>query len=270
MNISSSVQLSFTKYALKGCSASIKPSVLVLHGFLGSKSNWHTFCRVLHERTQRTFFALDLRNHGRSPHAEPHDYRSMTSDVIAFVEQHRLSSVVLLGHSMGAKVSMGVALTLPTCVAGLILVDNAPVLADVDENIRTSACALLRVASAQPLDRRSATEMLKNMVPDESLRAFLLSNLVRGSDGRLHARLPLPLLIRSLPALGDFPFNGVFSGPTLFIRGRYSNYVSDARLSDVYRVFPFANIVTLDGGHWIHVEQFEHVLSSVEDFLQTN
>ncbi|KAG5513812.1 hypothetical protein PMAC_000850 [Pneumocystis sp. 'macacae'] len=270
MNIRSPVLLSFTKYFLRGNLASLKPSVLVLHGFLGSKSNWHTFCRVLHERTQRTFFALDLRNHGRSPHSAPHDYRSMTADVIAFIEQHRLNSVVLLGHSMGAKVSMGVALTLPTRIAALILIDNAPVCADVHESTCTSVRALFRVASAQPLSRRYAGEMLKNIVSDNSLRELLLSNLVRGSDGRLHSRLPLSLLIHSLPALGDFPFNGIFSGPTLLIRGRYSNYVSDAYLPDVYRVFPSASIVTLDGGHWIHVEQSEHVLSSVETFLQNN
>ncbi|KAG4306301.1 hypothetical protein PORY_000289 [Pneumocystis oryctolagi] len=270
MNTNAFVRLSFTKYTQKGYSVSSKPPVLVLHGFLGSKSNWHTFCKILHKRTQRTFFALDLRNHGYSPHAAPHNYHAMVSDIFAFIEQHHLDSVILLGHSMGAKVSMGAALIQPTRVAATILVDNAPVCADVGSITRVSALALLRVASTLPQSLKIASQILEDMIPDESVRRLLLSNLVRCSDGRLRSRLPLPLLIYSLRAIGDFPFNGVFVKPTLLIRGRYSNFVPDILLSSVYRVFPSAHVVSLDGGHWIHVEQPEQFISAVESFLQTN
>ncbi|QSL65961.1 hypothetical protein MERGE_003098 [Pneumocystis wakefieldiae] len=263
--IMASIHLSFTRY-LQNIISKETP-ILVLHGLFGSKRHWNIFCRSLNIRTRRSLIALDLRNHGESPHGSPHNYEAMANDVVEFIGSQRLGSVVLLGHSMGAKTCMAVALTYPTLVESMILLDNAPVHTSVDPTLVNYIEQMQVVQRACVKNKKDADRLLQASVEDANVRHFLLSNLVQYGD-HWQFKIPLNILGQSLQHIAGFPFEGTYSGRTLFIRGSKSRYVLDSYLSTIRKFFPNSQVVTLDAGHWVHVDQREETLRSIEAFLQ--
>lgn len=229
------------------------PPLVILHGLFGSARNWQRYARELSEHYR--VIAVDQRNHGRSPHTDLHDYTALAVDVARLLEERCLTEVTLLGHSMGGKAAMTLALTDPARLMRLILVDIAPVAyADQHTSIIDAMLALPLVNITR---RQDAERALEPSVPDPAIRMFLLQNLQIDAGGA-HWRLNLPVLRQSMPALiGALPVTryAQFRHPVHFIRGELSDRVRDADLPRFLQTFPDCQVHTVpNAGHWPHAE----------------
>lgn len=241
------------------------PPLIILHGLLGANGNWHTLSRTAFSEVA-TVYAVDQRNHGRSPHTSEMDYRSMAEDVDAFADQHDLDSVDLLGHSMGGKTAMQTALTYPTRVDRLIIVDMAPRAypphhADLLE-------ALAGIDPSDYEDRDEVDTVLAEDVPEWAIRQFLLKNLKYDGE-RYSWTMNLGAIREHYDQIrGALPADGTFPGPTLVVRGGRSDYVSEDDRSAFQARFPNMEMVTIeDAGHWVHADAPEAFADVVVDFL---
>jgi pimeloyl-ACP methyl ester carboxylesterase len=240
--------------------------LLILHGLFGSAANWGRIAREL-ARDHRVIVA-DLRNHGRSPHADEMTYEAMAADVAALIE--RLSPerpLTLIGHSMGGKAAMRLALTRPQLLARLVVVDIAP--RGYRGNQDAVFSALHHLDPATLASRAEADARLAQWLPDPALRAFLLANLVQ-EEGVLRWRVNLPALTASVGDIEGFPVTpGTrYRGPTLFVAGRESSYLDEGDPVLIRQFFPQAAIDWIDGaGHWVHAERPDAFLAAVRRFL---
>lgn len=210
---------------------------------------------------RRPVYAIDLRNHGDSSHDVRHDYTALSEDVEWFVKQQRLDNVTLIGHSMGAKAAMAVALRKRIPVANLIPVDNAPVDAALKTNFHNYVKAMRRIEEVGVKKQSEADAIIQEYEESLPIRQFLLTNLVRQSNGHYQWRIPLKYLASSLDKMGDFPFTDPdqtrFEGPTLMVRGTKSPYVADEMLPIVGRFFPKFELRDIEAGHWVISEKPE-------------
>ncbi|KAI1491119.1 alpha beta hydrolase fold family [Biscogniauxia mediterranea] len=247
--------------------------IVFLHGLFGSKKNNRTVCRVLARDLKRHVYALDLRNHGESPHAPRHDYLAMADDVAGFIHGHGLRKPTLIGHSMGAKTAMTLALGQPDLVRDIVAVDNAPVDAVLSTSFAKYIQGMRRIEEAGVRRQSEADKILQEYEESLPIRQFLLGNLSRDSndDGTYKFRVPLEVLARSLDHLGDFPYKDPsavrFVGPALFVRGTRSRYVPDDVLPLIGQFFPRFELVDIDAGHWVISEKPEEFLRAVIEFL---
>lgn len=246
--------------------------VVVLHGLFGSKINWSVVASSLAANLNRKVYAVDVRNHGESPHSETMSYEAMTDDLVEFINHQQLQRVSLIGHSMGGKVAMCLALRKPSVVDRLVVVDVAPEVSKGGAQIKFLAEAMKELNIKQILSKTQADEMLKEKVPDYAVRQFLLTNLVksrsRGSEG-FYWKCNLPVLYRTLPQIADFPqFGSTFAGKTLFVVGSKSNYIiSNKETENIKKLFPDVQIVSLETGHWVHAEKPKEFTQVVSQFL---
>jgi pimeloyl-ACP methyl ester carboxylesterase len=242
------------------------PPVVILHGLLGSARNWTSIGKEL-AGTHRVF-ALDLRNHGRSPWAPTMSFDDMAGDVAAFIEARGIGPVALIGHSFGGKVAMRLALTRPELALRLIVVDVAPVA--YANTFGPFVEAMRRVDLAAVERRADADLQLQGAVPDAALRNFLLQNLVK-TDAGFVWRVNLEALAANMDELAGFAVpaaNAAYPGPTLFIAGGRSRYIQPEHRPLIARLFPKAHhVVIADAGHWPHVERPVAFLTHVRAFL---
>jgi pimeloyl-ACP methyl ester carboxylesterase len=212
-------------------------------------------------------FALDQRNHGRSPHSDVFNYRVMTEDLKEFLQQQRLASIHLLGHSMGGKTAMQFALTYPAMVEKLIVVDIAPKAYPPGHDDIFAALFSLEVQDLR--SRQEADAALARHLPDLALRQFLLKNLEREATGGFHWRINLEAIHKNYPELlKGLEGSGQFHHPTLFIRGGNSQYIHPEDLPTIKTIFPQAQLVTIPhAGHWVHAEAPQEFASIVLNFL---
>lgn len=239
--------------------------MLVLHGLFGSLSNWAWQCREL--ASDFAVYGLDLRNHGGSPHSEEMDYGSMALDVLAFMDEHGLARCHLLGHSMGGKTAMQVALSAPQRVARLVIADIAPVAYEGQHD--SILAGLAAIDLSRITSRSQADEILVAYEPDELVRQFLLTNLLRTPEGGYYWRINLPVLTRDYARLREAPpSHGRFDGPTLFVKGALSHYITEAYRGAILQRFPNAQMkVIMHTGHWLHAEKPQTFYRLVHDFL---
>jgi pimeloyl-ACP methyl ester carboxylesterase len=242
------------------------PPVVILHGLLGSARNWTSIAERL-AGTHRVL-AVDLRNHGSSPWADAMSYEAMAEDVAALVARLGLASPAVVGHSMGGKVAMQLALRHGDAVARLAVVDIAPVRYE-----RSFAPYIEAMRQADlSVDRRSEVDVsLKPAVPDAGVRAFLLQNLV-SSDGGFAWRVNLPALLANMDAIMGFPPSPDprnFEGPALFLAGGRSDYLRPVHREGIERLFPRAEFEVIeDAGHWVQAERPAAFLEVLERFLK--
>lgn len=217
----------------------------------------------------RSVIAVDLRNHGRSPHADGMDYPAMAGDVAALVAREAAGPVALVGHSMGGKLAMTLALTRPDLVAGLAILDIAPVTYDHPAFARYLDAMLAVDLAAHP-SRGAVEAALAEVDPDPRIRAFLTTNLDVGPEG---ARwLPnLAALRAAMPAILGFPADlaaSRYTGPTLFLLGSRSDYLPKALEPAARALFPAARFERLEGaGHWLHADAPEATIAALDAFL---
>lgn len=238
--------------------------ILILHGLFGSLENWHTVAHRLAEK--RRVVSIDLRNHGGSPHSPLFTYPLLASDVAGIIERLADRRVTLLGHSMGGKTAMELALSRGDLVERLIVVDIAPKrYLPRHEDLRD---AMLSVDLAAIRSRREAEAALARRISDQALRLFLLKNLRRDDSGRFHWRLDLASIAANYANLwAEIDGERSFSGPALFLRGALSTYILDEDLPSIRRRFPQARLETIEGaGHWLHADQPESLIQAVNRF----
>ena len=238
--------------------------LIVLHGLFGSSDNWHSVSRQLSSMFH--VFALDQRNHGRSPHSHDMSYPVMAVDVLEFVTNRRLERPILLGHSMGGKTAMEVALSQPTIVSKLVVADIAPKSYPARHDHILEGLLSLKLTAFH--DRNDVEEALAPTIPDLAVRRFLLKSMRRGDTG-FEWQIGLQEIAANYEAInaGLLP-NRTFSGPTLFLRGEHSDYVSEDDLAPIQRLFPAAVFEILPGaGHWLHAEAATLFIAAVKRFL---
>jgi esterase len=240
--------------------------VLILHGLFGSSTNWRTVAKRLGE--QYCVYAVDQRNHGRSPHTDAFGYDVLAADARLFLDSHGIERAVVIGHSMGGKAAMRLALEHPDHVAAVVVVDIAPGRESAD-GLRPVLDGLLAVDPSTCATRSEVGRKLAARIGDARLRQFLLMNVTRGEAGVLRWRLNLGAISAHFAELaGPIDVQGAYFGPALFVRGEKSGYVRDVDRPDIARLFPRSSIVTIDGaGHWVHAEAPERFLDVVDGFL---
>ena len=234
-----------------------KPPLLIAHGLFGSARNWGAVARRLAEGG-RQVTTCDMRNHGQSPWHESHGYEEMAADLAGLLD----APGDVLGHSMGGKAAMALALTRPALVRRLVVADIAPVAYGHSQmhNIE----AMRRVDPARVASRAEAAAALA--LDDPQVTAFLLQSL----DLKDRAwRLNLDVLAREMPRILDFPrFDGRFDGPALFLSGGASDYVRPEHRETIRALFPAARFARIPGaGHWLHAERPAEFVAAVEAFL---
>jgi esterase len=240
--------------------------LVILHGLFGSARNWASIARRLAEIRQ--VHALDLRNHGNSPWADSMSYEEMAADVAASIEGVQRGPVDLLGHSMGGKAAMVLALTRPELIRRLIIVDIAPVPYPHDEGFGRYLAAMRAIDLSRLQRRADADAALATAIPDPTLRAFLLQNLV-SQHGHFRWRANLDAIGANLPAITGFPDTGEpFTGPTTFIAGERSDYIRPRDEIAIRRLFPEARLVEIgQAGHWAHAERPDRFVELVSEAL---
>lgn len=241
-----------------------KPLIL-LHGLFGSSANWMGIARRL-ESTWRIIIP-DLRNHGRSPHVASMSYQQMAEDLISFMNRLEISAAHMIGHSMGGKLAMTLALEYGDRVNRLVVADAAPV--SYAHRFDAIFNGLQAIDLNRLSSRQEADQLLSETVESDATRQYLLQNLVKQSAG-WSWRFNLVELAREIESIAGFPELGgqSFPGDVLLIYGGQSPYVKTEYLPVIHTFFPFARTRMLAGaGHWIYAEQPEQFTQIVKSFL---
>lgn len=241
------------------------PPVVLLHGLFGSSENLGGIARALADDYR--VFGIDLRNHGRSPHATAMDHATLAADVTGTIAAHGLGTVTIIGHSLGGKVAMELALSAPDRVSRLVVLDIAPVRYGRQHDRELDA--LQGIDLARIRSRNDADAALSGTIPDAGIRQFLLKNLQRAGDG-FRWRIPLDTIRAGYDAIADAPHaTGPYDGPALFVRGGRSDYIPDTARPAIEARFPDATIHTIEGaGHWLHYEAETELLRVLVPFLR--
>jgi len=245
------------------------PDFVVLHGLFGSGKNWRSFAGSLEDDFQ--VWTLDARNHGDSPHADSMSYQQMAEDVARFFAENELENVILLGHSMGGKTAMQLALQFPDRIAALIVVDIAPVCYDHLHKQLKLIEAMQELDLAGEMSRSEIEKKLAVKIPEKRLLSFLMTNLNR-QNGQFQWRIGLEQIAAGMPDLLNYPeLKSVFKGPVQFIGGENSTYLKFEYHALIRKYFPESRITMLENcGHWLHVEQPAAFQKTVNEFLQDN
>lgn len=249
---------------LHASSAGDGPPLILLHGLFGAGDNLGGVRRRLQHRFR--VHSLDLRNHGSSPHTDSMSYPEMAADVRAWMAREGIACASLLGHSMGGKVAMELALTEPGRVERLVVADIAPV--------RYAPHHAGILETMQALDthslgsRRQADQALAKGIDDARVRQFLLTNLIPAEAG-FNWRLNVPALAQCYDQIMAAPqATGPYEGPVLFIKGGNSDYIQTSHQTATARLFPQAQLRLIpQTGHWLHAEKPDVFSGLCERFL---
>jgi pimeloyl-ACP methyl ester carboxylesterase len=240
------------------------PVLVIAHGLYGSGRNWGVIARRLADR--RDVVAVDMRNHGESPRFPTQSYPDMAADLAEVIESLH-APVDLLGHSMGGKAAMQLALTRPELIRRLIVADIAPVAYSHDQTRNAKAMAALDLA--QITTRAEADTALSQHIDDPALRAFFLQSLdLRHKPP--HWKLNLAVLEAEMPKIVGWPgTEGTFDRPALFLTGAESTYVRPEHRDTIKTLFPKARFAKIPGaGHWLHAEKPREFEETVRVFLE--
>jgi pimeloyl-ACP methyl ester carboxylesterase len=245
--------------------------VVFLHGLFGQGRNFATIAKALQPEFRSLL--VDLPNHGRSAWTEDFGYK-LWADLVADRLRDGFAAdgaVHVVGHSMGGKVAMVLALRHPELVDRLVVVDISPA-GGGDQGEFEHLLDSLGALDVSSLSRRSdADDRLSGPIDDARVRGFLLQNLRSGDDG-FYWQANLDLLRRELPAISGFPDDlaGTFDRPVLWVAGERSPYVRPEHEAAMRRLFPRTTLVTIKGaGHWVHSEQPQVFVSALRTFLAT-
>ena len=242
------------------------PPLILLHGLFGSGRNWNAIARQLGERFR--VLTPDLRNHGNSPWDETMDYPALAADVRTLIERESLAPCAVLGHSMGGKTAMLLALESPDLVERLMVVDIAPV--DYPDQ-HSGYINAMRGLDLDRISRRGeADAALKTAIPEPDIRGFLLQNLLQRGE-RFEWRLNLDVLAEQLHRIlsfPDLPPEQHYPGPALVIGGDRSDYILPEHHAAIHQRPPEARIEMIAGAsHWVHAEKPQQLLDRLLAFL---
>lgn len=252
------MELNFKVYGDSG------PELVILHGLFGTLDNWATLAKQF--AATHKVYAIDQRNHGKSPHADEFSYELVAQDLFEFFETHSIYTANILGHSMGGKTAMQFTEMYPESVERLILVDISPKRYEPSHN--TIIQALQSMPISEIGSRGEADELLAASISDVGVRQFLLKNLTRATDG-FRWKMNLPSLVANYEhIIGSVELSSDFDRPVLAIRGGNSNYVDEADIEQFNEVYSHFAIETVaDAGHWVHAEKPKELFEIVSEFL---
>lgn len=244
--------------------------VVFCHGLFGQGRNFTAIGKALADDHRVTL--VDMPDHGGSPWSERFDYLAAADQVAGLLSAD--DPVALVGHSMGGKISMLVALRHPGLVDRLAVVDVSPVPYDHATEFDRYITAMRAIDLSGLASRSEADEALRDAVPDPTVRGFLLQSLARDGDG-WRWKLNLEVLGRDLDAITDWPEEALVSagtaaydGPVLWVGGADSAYVHPDYVAAMDRWFPRNRRVTVKGaGHWVHSEQPQVFVEVLRRFL---
>lgn len=257
------MQLFYKQYSTTG-----KP-LIILHGMFGQHANWTGLAKAF----SKTFevYSFDVRNHGQSPHADTMSYPQMAQDIAQTMDAIGLEKADFIGHSMGGKIAMQLALNLPERVNKLVVVDIAPVKYEDGPNQELNALQQIELDDLS--SRQQADVVLQNNnVPNKAIRDFLLTNLKRNSERKFEWRMNLSVIAKDYYLLKSWSEDSTrqseFKGETLFIKGEHSNYLLPEYTDQTLAFFPKAKVkVISEAGHWVHNENPEQFFKVVQKFL---
>jgi pimeloyl-ACP methyl ester carboxylesterase len=238
-----------------------QPPILIAHGLFGSARNWGVIAKRL--SATRRVLTVDMRNHGESPWLGAHGYPDLAADLAEVIAAHGGQADVL-GHSMGGKAAMALALTAPAAVRRLIVADIAPVAYGHTQQHLVDAMRAIDLSAVET--RGDADRQLADHVAEAGVRAFLLQSLdVKGRRWRLN----LDVLERDMPLILGWPdLDRRFEGSTLFLAGALSDYVGREDRPTIKALFPHAKFAKILGaGHWLHADRPREFEASVAAFF---
>lgn len=240
-------------------------NVLILHGLLGSLDNWHSIAKILAQT--HTVYCIDQRNHGRSPHSTEMSYEILAQDIVEFCQIHNLTKVSIIGHSMGGKVAMLIALLHPQLIDKLIVIDIAPAWYDGGHESILFAMAEAPLAIMQ---KREEVELfLQPRIHDAGVRQFIMKNLTRNDNGQFEWKCNFEALITHYRKLMDFPTLDIkYNGKTYFIKGEHSNYLNQDNWGTCDLYFPNNVMYEIpNAGHWVHADNQPILLDKLKTIL---
>jgi len=240
--------------------------VVILHGLFGSAVNWRRIADTLGHRWQ--VFSPDLPNHGDSPWTDDMSYPAQAKALASFISGHVPDNPMIIGHSMGGKVAMALALEGGISLARLVVVDIAPVAYPHSHRSLVASMKALDLAALR--NRRDAERALESDIPDKAFRQFLLQNL-RSVEGGLRWRINLDVIHRQMDALTGFDIApGCSNIPALFVYGTQSDYVTPQITPRIMDRFPNARLRAIqEAGHWLHAEKPNAMIVALKDFAET-
>lgn len=250
--------------------------IVIIHGLYGSSDNWLAISKRL--SGHHTVYAIDLRNHGRSPHHPDHTFSDMVNDLAQFFDDHQIEKAIVLGHSMGGKTAMLFAADYPERVEKLVVADIAPKdymrLGDESQYYfhRTVLMAMMEINFDFINTRQDVADSLAEKIDSQDVIQFLLKNAsVDSKSKKLYWRLNVEALYNHLEEMVEGGNERYFEDrlpitvyPVVFIRGLKSRYILDDDIPSLKRIYPDAQIIDIpDAGHWLHAEQPELFMQAV-------
>ncbi|WP_423997841.1 alpha/beta fold hydrolase [Maribacter sp. IgM3_T14_3] len=238
----------------------------ILHGFLGMLDNWKTL-GTLYAENGYCVHLIDQRNHGKSFHSPDFNYDILADDLLNYLDEHDITSTALIGHSMGGKTAMQFACTYPERVNRLLVADIAPKY--YPPHHQDIINGLNAIDTSNLKSRNDADQQLKKHISNPGIRQFLLKNLDRDENKKLCFKFNLEVLSEKMEEIGDnINSTDSYDGPTLFLRGDKSEYVTKNDAEIIRRHFPKATVETIDNaGHWLHAENPDQFFEKSLTFL---
>lgn len=242
------------------------PPVVLMHGLFGSGGNLGALARSLVD--DFTVYSIDLPNHGRSEWMAQASLANLAEEVLGWMDSTNLSTPAFVGHSLGGKVAMEIALSQPQRCAVAVVADIAPV--SYPPHHDSVFAALDAVTSASVQSRSEASEIMSRYLEEDGVIQFLLMSLKRTKDGHYDWRFNLQGIKRDYEAVRAEPdVKMPFQGPVLFIKGGDSDYILPEHRERVLQLFPAAEVKVMPGcGHWLHAQQPALFNGIVGRFLQ--
>ena len=244
------------------------PAVVLLHGLFGSGSNLGSLARSLQDRY--SVYSVDLPNHGRSDWLQQIDLHNMALSLGQWMTHHQLTDACLVGHSLGGKLAMQLALGAPQRVRALVVADIAPVAYGAQHD--SVLAALQAVAAMSCTSRQAAMQEMAHIIDDPGVVQFLLTSLRRGEDGVYRWRFDVEGITRDYHRLREAPAAvGTYPAPVQFIKGGDSDYIQEHHRAHILALFPQAQLKVMPGcGHWLHAQQPRLFNSLVGRFIDAH
>jgi pimeloyl-ACP methyl ester carboxylesterase len=241
--------------------------MIILHGLFGQSDNWNSLAKQFGENGFEVY-AVDLRNHGLSPHSNDWSFQVMSDDVHELITDNNLKNVVLIGHSLGGKTAMLCTLQHPESIDKLVVADIAPKY--YPPHHQSVLAGLEAVDFNVVKTRREAEDILSQHISDFGTKQFLLKNIYWKEDGKLDWRFNLKVIAENMEVVGaTFPVTDSVDVPSLFLRGGKSNYILDEDMDAIHDLFPRSMLETIENtGHWLHAEKPKEFFERVLNFLK--
>lgn len=242
--------------------------IVILHGLFGAAKNWSSIAKQMARKYR--ILTVDLRNHGNSPWVDGMAYGDMAQDIADFLDQRGLTNAHIVGHSMGGKVAMTLALKFPQYVDSLVVADIAPV--KYPRLVFKSYVEKLQSVDLSTIAKRSDVDsQIQDVIESPAVRAFLLGNLKSTPTG-FEWQVNLDVLGREMETIGGVPAirpDANYQGRTLFIYGGHSDYVQSSHHQLIRHLFPNVEMNKIDGaGHWLHAEKPHEFMAALDAFIQ--